>query len=102
MLLYAWPGNVRELRNVIKTMCLLRAGASARVRDLPETMRRAGEPAERASHSIVVKLYEALDRIVERVIEAAVEVEGGNRSRAEDRLGISVRTIQRHLGRGGS
>ncbi len=102
MLAYAWPGNVRELRNVIETACLLRAGLSVRVRDLPEAMQSAREPAEGAKSSIVVELDESLDRIVERVIEAALAIEDGNRSRAADRLGVSVRTIQRHLGRGRS
>jgi transcriptional regulator with PAS, ATPase and Fis domain len=99
MLAYAWPGNVRELRNVIETVCLLRAGLSVRVRDLPEAMQRAGQDVAEAKPSLVVELDESLDRIVERVIEAALALEEGNRSRAADRLGISVRTIQRHLGR---
>lgn len=100
MLGYGWPGNVRELRNVIETVCLLRAGLSVRVRDLPEAMQSLGEDVEKRRPSIMVELDEPLDRIVERVIAAALEIEQGNRSRAAERLGVSVRTIQRHLGRG--
>jgi transcriptional regulator with PAS, ATPase and Fis domain len=100
LLAYAWPGNVRELRNAIETVCLLRAGLSVRIKDLPEVMQHVGEHAAGAKPSIVIELNESLERIVERVIEAAVAMEDGNRSRAADRLGVSVRTIQRHLGRG--
>jgi len=32
-------------------------------------------------------------------MEAALELEGGNRSRAARRLGISLRTVQRYLAR---
>ena len=45
---------------------------------------------------------EPLDRIVERVIDAALALEQGNRSRAADRLGVSLRTIQRRIARGAS
>ena len=32
---FSWPGNVRELRNVIELACLLRAGRTVRVADMP-------------------------------------------------------------------
>jgi transcriptional regulator with PAS, ATPase and Fis domain len=99
---YEWPGNVRELRNVIETLCLLRPGKQARMRDLPETMQGAG-PAD-PSHPtppLSIDLEEPLERSIEKIIEAALVLERGNRSRAAERLGISVRTIQRYLARGG-
>jgi transcriptional regulator with PAS, ATPase and Fis domain len=97
MLAYGWPGNIRELRNVIETACLLRPGLSVRVRDLPEAVQNVREETNGAS-SVTIDLHEPLDRIVERVIDAAIALEHGNRSRAAERLGVSVRTIQRHLG----
>jgi DNA-binding NtrC family response regulator len=100
MLSYAWPGNVRELRNVVEMVCLLRGGLSVRMQDLPETMQLPAERGHTAKQtSMLIPLGEPLDRIVERVIEATLENEMGNRTRAAQRLGISVRTIQRHLGR---
>jgi transcriptional regulator with PAS, ATPase and Fis domain len=111
LLRYAWPGNVRELRNTIEILCLLRSGRQARLRDLPEVVQRSAaadaalagtlaEP-ESAATTITVDLDDNLERITEQVILAALAVEGGNRSRAADRLGVSVRTNQRHLARGG-
>jgi transcriptional regulator with PAS, ATPase and Fis domain len=91
---YDWPGNVRELRNVLESLCLLRSGMQARLRDLPEPMRKESEPK---SHLIEVSLDRPLEEIVGKVIDAALDLEGGNRARAAARLGVSVRTVQRHL-----
>jgi transcriptional regulator with PAS, ATPase and Fis domain len=100
--LYEWPGNVRELRNVIESLCLLREGKQIRSRDLPECMRaqRSGGAAQGAQ-LLSVDLAQPLDRSIERIIEAALALEQGNRSRTAERLGISVRTIQRYLAKGG-
>ena len=98
MLAYAWPGNVRELRNVIETVCLLRAGLAVRALDLPEGMREVPRDTDTEAR-FFVDLEEPLERITERVIHAVLERSEGNRSRAAARLGISVRTIQRALGR---
>ena len=54
----------------------------------------------REGGQLTVDLAEPLDRIVGRIIEAALALEQGNRARAAERLGISIRTIQRHIARG--
>jgi DNA-binding NtrC family response regulator len=103
---YSWPGNARELRNVVEVLCLLREGKLARLHDLPESIRQAlpnlpihGGNGERGSDTIEVCLSQPLDQTVERILEAALALEGGNRSRAARRLGVSLRTMQRHAAR---
>ncbi len=93
---YAWPGNVRELRNVLESLCLLRAGKSVRLRDLPPAIRSV-TGTHQGSETLEVSLDRPLEEIVTNVIQAALDLENGNRSRAAARLGVSVRTIQRHL-----
>jgi DNA-binding NtrC family response regulator len=105
LLSHAWPGNVRELRNIVETSCLLRAGKQIRLRDLPEGIRQNGargaaEGDADALPSLSIDLGEPLERSVEKIIEATLVLERGNRSRAAERLGVSVRTIQRYLARG--
>jgi transcriptional regulator with PAS, ATPase and Fis domain len=104
LLSHDWPGNVRELRNIIETSCLLRAGKQIRLRDLPEGIQRNGtretEGDADALPSMAIDLGESLEHSVERIIEATLALEKGNRSRAAERLGVSVRTIQRYLARG--
>jgi DNA-binding NtrC family response regulator len=104
MLAYAWPGNVRELRNTIEMLCLLRAGRNVRVRDLPSTMQPLadaplGDEAG-TGRTLTIDLDQPLDRIIEQIIEVTLAIEHGNRTRAAERLGVSVRTIQRHLAHG--
>jgi transcriptional regulator with PAS, ATPase and Fis domain len=95
---YAWPGNVRELRNVVEMLCLLRAGRAVRIRDLPETLQRSLPEASRepAPEAIMLSLNQSLDAMVEEIVEAVIVAEDGNRTRAAERLDISIRTIQRH------
>ena len=107
LLAYDWPGNVRELRNTIEVLCLLRAGKQVRLHDLPAGIQRGAAKSEPLIDSpmgaqLTVDLGEPLDRIVERVIDAALAIERGNRARAAERLGVSVRTVQRHVARGAS
>jgi transcriptional regulator with PAS, ATPase and Fis domain len=100
LLRYEWPGNVRELQNVIAAACLLRSGKVVRMRDLPEAIQRAGGHAEPSGTTeITVSLEHPLAEIIDQVIEAALSLEQGSQTRAAARLGVSVRTIQRHLGK---
>ena len=93
---YAWPGNVRELRNVIEMLCLLKGGATVRVRDLPAALQSsAKEPRKQATRAVRVSLDQPLESMVDELIDAVVADEGGNQTRAAERLHVSVRTIQR-------
>jgi DNA-binding NtrC family response regulator len=102
---YSWPGNVRELRNAVELLCLLRGGRTARPRDLPELVRDAvpsapaGEVASGGGALLQVSLNDPLDETIDRILDATLALEGGNRSRAARRLGVSVRTMQRHASR---
>jgi DNA-binding NtrC family response regulator len=101
---YDWPGNVRELRNVIELVTLLRAGRQVRVRDLPQEIQSAAVVTrqERPPQTLTleVSLDDALDVSIRKILTAALALEGGNRSRAARRMGISVRTIQRFVASG--
>jgi transcriptional regulator with PAS, ATPase and Fis domain len=99
-----WPGNVRELRNVIETLCLLHEGKRITPRDLPASIFRAAEDAEadaaRRASALTVDLDRGLDAIVRDVVEAVLAGENGSKGKAAQRLGISVRTVQRYVERG--
>jgi len=97
---HSWPGNIRELRNVVELVTLMREGKQVRVRDLPDVVQRALPAAASRSDArttIEVSLDEPLDASIRRVLDAALEIEAGNRSRAAARLGISLRTMQRYV-----
>ena len=100
---YPWPGNIRELRNVLELVAVLRSGKSVRPSDLPAALLASRGPASeaprarKAGASIEVSLDQPLRRSMAQIIEASLELEGHNRTLAARRLGISARTIQRHL-----
>jgi DNA-binding NtrC family response regulator len=99
---YAWPGNIRELRNVLERVAVLRAGKRVRVEDLPRALqpdatRFLNTEVSDRRRRVEVRLDQPLRRSVAQIIEAALELEQGNHARAAQRLGISARTIQRHL-----
>jgi DNA-binding NtrC family response regulator len=100
LVLHSWPGNVRELRNVIETLCLLFPGKHVRVRDLPEAVRPHEPRARPAAHTLAIDLDASLEKNVERIVAATLALESGRRVHAAERLGVSVRTVQRYLARG--
>jgi transcriptional regulator with PAS, ATPase and Fis domain len=96
LMAYAWPGNVRELKNVLEMLCLLRPGKSARLADLPQALQQPlADAADPLRDTLTLDLKETLDSMIERVLDAVLIAEGGNRTRAARRLGISLRTLQR-------
>jgi two-component system response regulator AtoC len=90
---YAWPGNVRELRNTVERMVVLARGDKLTVRDIPAAIRDAapgtGAPAMKGDLSI--------EESEKHLIQKALKLHGGNRTRAAHDLGISRRTLHRKL-----
>ena len=94
LLAYDWPGNVREVRNVIELLCILRSGKSVRFADLPPALQRAaGEAA--AGGKLEVDLAQTLGQITDQIVAHVIAEERGDLGRAAERLGVSVRTLQR-------
>lgn len=99
---FAWPGNVRQLRNAMERVCLLRPGLPVRLADLPQSVQGApslvGGQATK-SGAVEVPLDQPLDKTIHQLLVAVLEAEKGNRARTAQRLGVSLRTVQRHLAR---
>ena len=90
---YDWPGNVRELRNCLESMIVLSASQELTMQDLPPNIR--GESSDEGEGSPAEKLQ--LSRLEKSVILQTLKRIEGNRTRAAEALGISVRTLQRRL-----
>jgi DNA-binding NtrC family response regulator len=90
---YSWPGNVRELRNAVEQTVVLSRGKRIGVRDLPVHIRDAGGGAFLTS----IKHGGTLQELEKEAIAMALKAEGGNRTRAAERLGISRRTLHRKI-----
>lgn len=91
---YRWPGNVRELRNALESMMVLAEGDILTERDLPE---RIAEPSPDVVVPKEIPTGLTMEELEKLAITKALDQCGGNRTHAANRLGISVRTLQRKL-----
>lgn len=91
LLSHSWPGNVRELENVIERAMLLAEGARLQLRDLPALDTPKPPGASEDTGSLSIKLETA--RLERRLIAAALEQTGGNRSQAARLLEISYKAL---------
>jgi two-component system, NtrC family, response regulator HydG len=91
---YHWPGNVRELRNMLESMIVLADGDVLTESDMPEPLIHGPHSTPQVSELPPDLTMEQLERMA---ITQALDQNGGNRTRAAQRLGISVRTLQRKL-----
>jgi two-component system response regulator HydG len=93
---YEWPGNVRELRNVVENMVLLARGDVLELEDVPEGVREgAAESHARADGYRLAG--RSLSDVERDLIEANLELAGGNREKAARILGMGERTLYRKL-----
>jgi len=91
---YSWPGNIRELRAAVEHAVVLGTGEELTRADLPAALR--------ASHLPGVSEEEMnLSRLESAAIARALGECAGNRTMAAKKLGISRRTLHRHLSRMG-
>jgi two-component system response regulator HydG len=93
---YDWPGNVRELRNAIENMVLLSRSDVLEVSDVPEHIAAAGGSPQRSSGHFDLA-GRTLAEVERALIEANLELAGGNRQKAAKITGVGERTLYRKL-----
>src|SRR5437868_4494412 len=94
---YDWPGNVRELENVIERLVVLTPGPRLGTEHLPEKMQRAVLPEADTANAGDTTLEGAIISLRQRMIQSALQQEGGNKAAAAKRLGISRSYLHRLL-----
>ena len=107
---YPWPGNVRELENTIQKALIFNRGAPVSTEDISQaisgkvptkgTGSEAGDEAVRnwirqlLSHDNTENMFDScIDRFASMTIGEALNITGGNRSRAAKLLGLSRPTL---------
>tara|TARA_B100000029_G_scaffold516037_2_gene626301 strand:- start:26373 stop:27716 length:1344 start_codon:yes stop_codon:yes gene_type:complete len=88
---YDWPGNIREVENAVESAVVLSDGDSILPEHLPNVVPVAGIISANASHG---SLRDSKGHAEKLVIQKALMESGGNRTRAAEALGVTVRTIQ--------
>ena len=91
----AWPGNVRELGNFIKRVISLNdsdeIGSEHLNSELPQSKALPELPQQ------PVLLGGSIREVERRLLEKALETTKGNRTRAAELLGISLRTVRNKI-----
>ncbi len=90
---YAWPGNVRELAHVVERCVLLADGPEVKDRDLPAPVRDALPQDVPMFRGDIIPMREIQRRYAHWVYEQL----GNQKSRAADRLGVDIKTLNRWL-----
>ena len=90
----AWPGNVRELKNVIERAAIL-ADAVIGAGELPEPDLAPAAPAD--DRTLQVRVGSTIADAERRLILATLEQLEGDKKRAAETLGISLKTLYNRL-----
>jgi two-component system NtrC family response regulator len=96
---HSWPGNVRELANVIERAMILSDGGPITPEHLPT--RFEGRPARPGStaglKAVGSSTPQTLREMEMQVIHQTLERLGGNKPKAAEELGISLKTLYNKL-----
>ncbi|ODN68151.1 sigma 54-interacting transcriptional regulator [Methylophaga muralis] len=88
---YSWPGNVRELSNFCQRLSLLQPGIMVQLKDLPAEMQQKAFSTPQ-QFTIPPEGID-LSQLELDLIEQALEMAAGNRSKAARLLGITRDTL---------
>ncbi|MES2768947.1 MAG: sigma-54 dependent transcriptional regulator [Bdellovibrionota bacterium] len=93
MVKYDWPGNIRELQNVCERLQILSEGHMIMPNDVPENIRSPDQKIVFDDYDPSTTLYE----LEKRYIIKALSYFDGNKTRAANALGITIKTLYNKL-----
>jgi DNA-binding NtrC family response regulator len=93
---YHWPGNVRELRNVVERSVILSSGQFLEMKHLPPYLTETPAPAAPAG-GMALTPGMTVEEAENRLIMLTLDHSGGNKTRAAEILGISLKTLHNKL-----
>jgi two-component system response regulator AtoC len=92
---YRWPGNVRELANLMRRAVALSADEIGLDILEPGELGGAAQPAMVSGEPLRPGV--SLEVAERRLLEMTLDATGGNRSRAAEMLGVSLRTVRNKI-----
>jgi len=88
---HSWPGNVRELANCMRRIAALSTGPEIGIEALEGS---DWAPVSSADATPCLRPGVSLGEMERQLVEITLEATGGNRSRAAELLGVSLRTVR--------
>jgi len=93
-----WPGNIRELANLMQRILTLSEAVVIGPEHLAAEMSRPMQSKElRRGLPASVQAGTSIRELQRHLLEATLDVTGGNRTRAAEMLGVSLRTIRNKI-----
>jgi DNA-binding NtrC family response regulator len=87
-----WPGNVRELENFMRRALALASGP-----ELLEELFHAGSPLGKARQNSSLLPGLTLQEAERQLLEKTLQATGGNRTKAAELMGVSLRTVRNKI-----
>jgi two-component system response regulator AtoC len=91
---HSWPGNVRELANCMRRVVALATGSEIGATALDGSGWGVAASAPAAGADACLRPGVSLGEMERKLVEITLEATGGNRSRAAELLGVSLRTVR--------
>jgi transcriptional regulator with PAS, ATPase and Fis domain len=92
---HSWPGNVRELANLMRRAVALSRGEIGL--EVLEPAELGGDSSSPAAGSDQLRAGASLEAMEKRLFEMTLDSTQGNRSRAAEMLGVSLRTVRNKI-----
>ncbi len=89
-----WPGNVRELANFVRRAVALATGSEIGAATLEGCDWAVTAVPSVAAEAACLRPGVSLGAMERKLVEMTLEATGGNRSRAAELLGVSLRTVR--------
>ena len=93
---YRWPGNVRELKNTVERAAIL-ADSAIGPELLPKGMGNSHSTHSSQDQMLQVRIGSSLEEVERRVTLATLEELKGDKKKAAEVLGISLKTLYTRL-----
>ena len=98
---YNWPGNIRELQNTVERLRVLAGGGKITEADLPGSIRNPNANRKDLKSSELPSPTMPLEELEKLHILRCLEHFEGNKTRAAQSLGITIKTLYNKLHRYG-
>lgn len=94
---YSFPGNIRELENMIERAVVMSRNSIITLDDLPQGIIVQGEKSILDPNDFSDSYTDKVAAFERAIIEKALEIKGGNQSRAAKMIGISERHLRSRM-----